>query len=179
MKIFILWISYNVHLNTMNSSSTLNFKRSPEPWTEGGVKHLRDRVRSSSAIDNVSATNTSQVLSYEEFKGLGDSAQKQYFDDLSKSLGGWKSFKKSCPRIDQEILQHYDKDNRLSLDEQEAADALQEDLTKKWNLSKEPSADPASGHKRSEISEKTHWYDNELRWNSIKSQFEFEFGRGP
>ena len=158
----------------MMGSST---KRSPEPWTEGEVKRLCNRARSLGLIDDAFETGTSHNLSYEEFKGLGDSAQKQYFDDMRKALRDWRSLKESCPRIDMMALQHYDKDNRLSLDEQKAADVLQKDLKQKWNLSKEPPVNSASGRARPEMSKKISWYDDELQWNSVKSQFELARNR--
>lgn len=70
------------------------------------------------------------------------------------------------------VLRHYDKDNRLSLDEQKGADAPQKDLKQKWNLPKEPLVNPASGHARPKRSEKISWYNDKLQWNSVKSQLE-------
>lgn len=161
----------------MASSSTFNSKRSPEPLTEGGAKRLCNRAEPPSLIDDVSETSTSQVISYEVFKCLGYSAQKQYFDEMCEALRDLKSFTKSCPRIDKKVPRYYDKDNRLSSVEQEAADILQEDLKKKWSLSKRPSVDPVSGHARPNMSEQTRWYDDKLQWNPANSKFEFELAQ--
>lgn len=103
-----------------------------------------------------------QPLSYEAFKYLGGSTQKKYFDNMLEALSDWKSFKESCPRIDLMVHEHYDTDNRLSSDEQKAADPLQKSLNLKWNLSKKQ----ASGHVSPKMNEQTRWSDDKLQWNS-------------
>lgn len=145
----------------MASSFTSNNKRPRESSPARGVKRA-----------HCLSDDGSQLLSYEAFKCLGNSAQKKYFDGMLEVLRYWDSFKKSCPRIDMMVHENYDTDNRLSSDEEEAAHALQQSLNSKWNLSKKP----ASHHAPSEINVRTSWSDDELRWNSDKSRFEFEQG---
>jgi hypothetical protein len=76
------------------------------------------------------------------------------------------------------ILRHYDRDNRLSGQEEENAFALQEELKQNWSLSKQPSVSPRPGYARPRMSDRTDWYDNNLHWNSVKSKFELESARG-
>lgn len=50
----------------MGSSSTFTLKRTLEPWTEDEAKGLCDRAQPPSLMDDVSETNISQVLTYED-----------------------------------------------------------------------------------------------------------------
>ncbi|KAJ5215525.1 uncharacterized protein N7498_001965 [Penicillium cinerascens] len=119
----------------MTSSLTFKRKRSPEWSTEAITKRFCDRASPVSSIGGIPEDDISQVLSYEEFQHLDLSAQKEYFDEICKAFHDQECFSKSCPRIDMMILQHYDKDSRLSKEEKEDAYALQEDLKEKWRLS--------------------------------------------
>lgn len=77
------------------------------------------------------------------------------------------------------IFQHYTVNNRLSPAEQEAAYSLQEHIERRWSLSKIPSPEPEARHAPRNMSEQTRWYDDDLRWNSVDSRFEFEHTQGP
>lgn len=145
----------------MTSSSIYNNKRSREPSPGREVKRAQ-----------CPSDDGSQLLSYEAFKCLGNPAQKEYVDGMLEVLSYWDSFKKSCPRIDMMVHEHYNSDNRLSSDEEEASHALQQNLNLKWKLLKKP----ASRHTPSKMNERTRWSDDELRWNSDKSRFELKQG---
>ena len=75
------------------------------------------------------------------------------------------------------ILQHYDKENRLSKGEKEDAYAPQEDLKEKWRLSKPPAEIPNPRYARPRMSERIEWYDDNLHWSLDKSEFELEYAQ--
>ena len=152
-------------------------KRSPKGSTEAITKRFCDRASPVCSIGGILEDDISQVLSYEEFQHLDLSAQKEYFHEMCKALHDQECFSKSCPRIDMMILQHYDKDNRLSKEEVEEAYALQEDLKEKWRLSKPPAVIPNPRYARPRMSEHTYWYDNNLHWSSDKSEFELGYAQ--
>jgi hypothetical protein len=86
----------------------------------------------------------------------------------------WEAFENSCPRIDWMALKHYEINNRLTLAERKAACSLQEHTKQKWSLSKITISEPDSGHESRNMSEQIRWYNDNLRWNSVNSHFEFE-----
>jgi hypothetical protein len=147
----------------MASFSTSHIKRLSGPSPMRGVKRLCDGAQ-------CPVVDGSQLLSYESFKCLEEPAQKKYFDDIFEVLSDWETFKKSCPRIDMMVHEHYASENRLSSDEQDATDAVQKGLNLKWGFAKKPARRKISPR----MNERTRWVDDELRWNLDKSKFEIE-----
>jgi hypothetical protein len=119
------------------------------------------------------------LLSYGNFKCLGDSDQEEYFNRMTGVSRTWKDFETSCPRIDKMVFKHYEANNRLTAAEREAAYSLQELIERKWRLTKTPLPEPKARHALRNMSKTTRWYDDDLRWNSVHSRFEFEQTRGP
>ncbi|KAJ5904788.1 uncharacterized protein N7473_001704 [Penicillium subrubescens] len=119
------------------------------------------------------------LLSYGNFKCLGDSDQEEYFSRMAGVSRIWKDFDTSCPRIDKMVFEHYEANNRLTAVEREAAYSLQELIKKKWRLSKTPLPEPKARHALRNVRETTRWYDDDLRWNSVDSRFEFEQSQDP
>lgn len=158
----------------MASSLPLKRHRSSRWPTHAEPKRVCDHASPVSSIGDVSEDDVSQVLSYEEFRHLDLPAQENYFGEICKALHDQEYFSKSCPRIDMMILRHYDRDNRLSGQEAKDTFALQEELKQNWSLSKQPSVIPSPRYARPRMSECTHWYDNNLHWNSVKSKFELD-----
>lgn len=112
-------------------------------------------------------------LSYKEFKCLGGVDQQQYYNSTAKASSAWKTFVTSCPRIDRMVFQHYETNNRLTIAEREAAYSVQEHIERTWRLSKPPLPEFRTRHTPRNMSEQTCWYDDDLRWNSFSSKFEF------
>jgi hypothetical protein len=118
------------------------------------------------------------LLSYENFKSLGDSDQEDYFKRVIKISHIRKGFETFCPRIDRMVFQHYEADNRLTAFEEEAAYSLQDLIKRKWRLSKTPLPEPKAKPGLRNTSETTRWNDENLLWNSVDSQFELEQTEG-
>lgn len=76
-------------------------------------------------------------------------------------------------------FKHYEANNRLTAAEREAAYSLQEIIERKWRLSKIPLSEPKARRALRNKSKTTRWYDDDLRWNSVHSRFEFQQTEGP
>jgi hypothetical protein len=92
---------------------------------------------------------------------------------MAKASSAWKAFVTSYPRIDRIVFQHYKTNNRLTIAEREAAYSVQEHIKRTWRLSKPPLPEFRTRHTPRNMSEQTCWYDDDLRWNSFSSKFEF------
>lgn len=111
----------------MDERSAPQLKRPREPIAESGPKRQYNRVqplrRNYGLFGTVSLFGDSP---YDYFKGLTETDRKVYFDGIFKTL-------RSFPRIDLMVFQHYDKGDRLSQEELEASDRLQEQWGDKWS----------------------------------------------
>ncbi|KAJ5714080.1 uncharacterized protein N7483_011261 [Penicillium malachiteum] len=151
----------------MNSLITTSNKRKAESSLLGPMKHPCRPI------------SPSRDLSYEEFELLDNRTRKKYFDSMRKWTNDWESFKKAGPRIDIMVLQHHDRDNRLTSEEQSNANSVDMMLKEIWRLKGLP-VNVDSEHRSSRANErKTRWYDDDLRWNQDECHFELECSQRP
>lgn len=146
----------------MDSSSTLELKRSAKLFAEPRAKRRCDRAQSLSPIrDLFEAVHLCGESPYENFKCLSDSDQKVYFERSFTTL-------RSFPRIDLMVLQHYDKGDRLNQDELKATNMLQKKMKSKWKWVK-PDLKESGRRQQREV---VKWDDDKLWWNPSTQDFE-------
>lgn len=167
-------VSHDFKISDSTLSSTyINYPACLEFNITRLVKDRESTCKSSPhGSGNGPETIASALLTYEEFESLRDSDKLQYFDKMTVALARWVNFEKSCPRIDEFVLRHYDNNNRLLSDE--VSLSVEENIKQKWGLPNGPSIDLVLRRPCRIGSNLVRWSDNDLRWNSADMRFDLK-----